>query len=75
MHFLLFTLEKPKNRMNRCSIGFWLMQGDARKGMKMPSELALFGTNLAADRCDFDQKRENCPVLSGDSPADRTRDA
>ena len=36
----------------------------------MPSELALFGTNLAADRyhfdwliCHFDQKREDCPVL------------
>jgi hypothetical protein len=44
------------------------MQGDARKGMKMPSELALFGTNLAADRYHFgwlifhfDQKREDCP--------------
>ena len=34
----------------------------------MPSELALVGTNLAADRYHLDKKREDCPVLSGDSP-------
>ena len=44
------------------------MQGEARKGMKMPSELALFYTNRSFTIfgwliCHFDQKRGNCPVL------------
>jgi hypothetical protein len=34
------------------------MQGDAQKGMKIPSELARFGTNLAADRYHFDQSEK-----------------